>query len=373
MQKPINLSSPAERFKRLSHRLYALGQHLKIGAVNYWRHYLRGRDWMRPLFAIYELTYACNLDCSYCDDGEGHSYPRQVTRARPLPLEDALCMLSRLRRHVPAIYLSGGEPTVHPHFIEILHKITRLGFKPVMLNTNGLQLPRILKQDPDLFRHVDILIFSLDAMRPETLDRLFRSKPGDGERTLDALELCLDIGRSAGCSVIINSVVTRETIEDALEVTRFCRERNIMFTPVPANRGKGLIHSLKELADYRELVEEILGPNGPRLFSDPRVFQILMRFLPFECHPTIRLHITPDGKIPWPCQSDQCFTLPILEYPSIPALLTEAEARFSVQSQGQQCESPCYLAENVSTYLYATRMLSLLWKAIPGFFSSKGH
>jgi MoaA/NifB/PqqE/SkfB family radical SAM enzyme len=373
MQKSKDSHSRSGLFKRSLHRFYASAQHLKIGVVNYWRHYIRGRDLMRPLFAIWELTYACNLDCSYCDDGEGNSYPRQVARAHPLPLDDTFRMLSRLRGEVPAIYLSGGEPTSHPHFLEILHKISQLGFKPVMLNTNGLLLPRLFKQDPDLFSHIDIIIFSLDAISPETLDRLFQSKPGDGARVLEALDLCLEHARPAGCSIIANCVVTHDTIEDAIDVVRLCRERDIMFTPVPANRGKGLMHNFKDLPNYRALVEEIFAPNGLRLFSDPQVFQILMRFLPFECHPTIRPHITPDGKIPWPCQSDQQFALPILEYPSISALMAEAQSRLSVQQWGIQCGSPCYLAENACTYLYATRMLSLLWRAIPGFFSSKGQ
>ena len=64
---------------------------------------------------------------------------------------------------------------------------------------------------------------------------------------------------------------------------------------------------------------------------------------------------TPDGRVPWPCQSDARFALPILEFPSLRALLDAAEARFSIERQGRACGSPCYLAQNVSTDLYVNR------------------
>jgi pyruvate-formate lyase-activating enzyme len=348
-------------------RAQALKLHATISATNFFRHAVCGRDLFRPVYAIYELTYACNLNCSYCDDGTGSTYRQRAAGAHPLPLGDILRLLRRLRREVPGIYLSGGEPTVHPDFIEILREVDRLGFLPVMLSTNGLRLPAILEQDPELFQRVDLLFLSLDSRRPRTLGRLFRSSPREGMGVLEAFELCLDVAVPSGCSLVVCCVVTRDTIADAAEVARLCRERDILFAPVPVNRGKGLRESFAASTEYKALVAEILGPNGPRLVGDSEIFRLLMQFLPFQCHPTVRIHVTPEGCIPWPCQSDARFALPLLDYASVSSLLRAAEARYSVEQQGERCGSACYLAQNVSTHLYATRPLALTRNVVVDF------
>jgi MoaA/NifB/PqqE/SkfB family radical SAM enzyme len=337
-------------------RLPAVLRQLEIFVRNQLRHRLTGSDWLRPVYAIYELTWACNLDCSYCDDGAGHSYPRQVGRARPAPLAEVKRILARLRRDVPGLYLTGGEPTVHPHFLEIMREVHDLGFAPVILNTNGLRLPLLLEREPDLLERVDVLVFSLDSTDARVLDRLFQSRPGDGRRTLEALERCLLAARGTGCTVAVNCVITRDTVDDARAVAALCRERGIPFMPVPANRGKGLLVPLDDLG---RLADE-LATQGPPPLGSPDVVDVLLRLGRFECHPSLRLHVTPDGRIPWPCQSDQRFALRILDYPSIRALLGAAEARFSVEKQGQACGSPCYLAQNVSTDVYLRRPLSMV-------------
>jgi len=345
----------AAGLRRTLRRAQALELHAAISASNFVRHSVRGQDLLRPVYAIYELTYACNLNCLYCDDGTGSSYRQRLGGSHPLGLDEIFRLLHRLRREVPGVYLSGGEPTVHPHFTEILREVDRLGFLPVMLSTNGLRLPALLERDPDVFQRIDLLFLSLDSLRPSTLGHLFQSTPRDGMRALEALELCLQVAVPSGCSLVVCCVVTRDTIADAAEVARLCREQKILFAPVAANSGKGLRENFADSIEYKALIDEILGPDGPPLVGDSEIFRTLMQFLPFQCHPAVRIHITPEGCIPWPCQSDACFALPLLEYRSVSSLLKAAEARYSVEQQGTRCGSACYLAQNVSTHLYVTR------------------
>jgi MoaA/NifB/PqqE/SkfB family radical SAM enzyme len=323
----------------------------EIFVRNQFRHGVLGSDYLRPVYAIYELTWACNLDCTYCDDGAGHSYPHVARQVRPLPLDDAKRMLERVRREVPAIYVTGGEPTVHPHFLELMAAIDQLGFAPVIANTNGLKLASLLGRDPELFRKIDILVFSLDALDPAVLDRV-SGRAGRGPQILAAFELTREQAARAGTKLAVNCVITRETVEDARAVARRCRELGLPFMPVPANRGKGLLAPLADDAGFRSLADELRGPGAPGSLGPPEVNAIVMGLGRFECHPAARVHITPDGRLPWPCQSDARFALPILEFPSLRALLEASEARFSIERQGQACGSPCYLAQNVSTDLY---------------------
>lgn len=353
--------------QRERRRFWAACQQVYKYTANELEHWLLGRDFLRPVYAIYEMTYACNMDCTYCDDGTGYSYPPQAKAAHPLDLDDAYRMLERLRKHVPSIYLCGGEPTVNRHFLKILQRVHQLAFRPVILNTNGLRLEKLFKQDPNLFERIDILIISLDSTNPDTLDQLYQSRKGDGQRVLDALQLVQQHAPSAGCKVVVNCVVTRNTIEDAHKLIQFCKERDIKLTAVPANRGKNLMEPLFDLPRYKELADKVLSDDGPPQLGSPHIQETVLRLQPFECHPSLRLHITPDGKIPWPCQTDQRFALPILDYPSIPALMKAAEARFSVQKHGQACGSSCYLAQNVSTDIYLRYPFALMRHTFPEF------
>ena len=167
----------------------------------------------------------------------------------------------------------------------------------------------------------------------------------------------------AGTTLAVNCVITHDTVAHARAVARRCRELGIAFMPVPANRGKGLLVPLSDNAEFRSLADEICGPDAPGVIGPSEVNAILMGLQPFECHPAARIHITPDGRVPWPCQSDARFALPILEFPSLRALLDASEARFSIERQGQTCGSPCYLAQNVSTHLYVKRPIATAARA----------
>ena len=344
-----------EIIQRAAGRQLAFVRHLHVTALNHIKHRILKTDLLHPVYAMYEMTYACNLRCTYCDDGAGRAYPGRAHDTRLMKIEDVVRMLERLRREVAGIYLCGGEPTVHPQFVEILREVDRLGFRPVMLNTNGLRIPELLIEHPDLFRLLDILVFSLDSLNPDKLDRMLGSRLGMGQRILDALDKCLEKGKhDPGCTIIINSVVTKENVDDVREVAKFCTNQGVPFTVVPANRGMGLMDPLLGLPGYDAMIDVVHSAKGPPKVGPRRLYDMLLRQHQFECHPALRLHVTPEGKIPWPCQSDEQFALSILEYPSISALMSVAEDRLSIQQKGLCCGSTCYLAHNVSTDFYVS-------------------
>lgn len=81
---------------------------------------------------VMELTGACNLSCSHCiyagRSGRNQMLdPAIVDRASA----EMICM------GVEEVYLSGGEPTLHPSIIEIIDTLKRNGIKRVVLLSNG--------------------------------------------------------------------------------------------------------------------------------------------------------------------------------------------------------------------------------------------
>ncbi len=89
----------------------------------------------RPLVALLELTYRCNLNCEYCYNDREH-----VTEA--LDTEEWIGILGQIADlGVLHLALSGGEPLMHPGFDRILGEARRLGFA-TRVKTSGDLLTR---------------------------------------------------------------------------------------------------------------------------------------------------------------------------------------------------------------------------------------
>ena len=87
------------------------------------------------------LTTVCNRQCPYCF-AAGELTARSGARSLSLSdLDWALAFLSR--GGVRQVGLLGGEPTLHPHFPEVIEQVCRAGFR-CQLFTNGLLQPETL-------------------------------------------------------------------------------------------------------------------------------------------------------------------------------------------------------------------------------------
>ncbi|MFQ6048295.1 MAG: radical SAM protein, partial [Phycisphaerae bacterium] len=88
-----------------------------------------------------DLTNRCNLRCPICfanSDAAGYLY--EVTRQQ---VRQMLRRIMETNRPAPAcIQFSGGEPTLHPEFIEILADAHQAGFAQVQVASNGLRFAR---------------------------------------------------------------------------------------------------------------------------------------------------------------------------------------------------------------------------------------
>lgn len=98
-----------------------------------------------PWFVEVAITGDCNFSCSYCN---------RFTANLDVPaFEDWLKSLPKKVRH---IQITGGEPTVHPRFMDIL-KLCRDNAEVVGLSTNGSQPIKFYLDLP-----VDMFSISLD-------------------------------------------------------------------------------------------------------------------------------------------------------------------------------------------------------------------
>ena len=87
--------------------------------------------------SIVEITDNCNLNCPVCYAESG------AHREQHKPLAEIIRMLDTVvanEGEADVMQLSGGEPTLHPQFWEILDAAKARPIKHVMINTNGIVL-----------------------------------------------------------------------------------------------------------------------------------------------------------------------------------------------------------------------------------------
>jgi uncharacterized radical SAM superfamily Fe-S cluster-containing enzyme len=119
---------------------------------------------------LLEITLACNLRCPTCyADAHGHDFmPPEEARRR-------LDAFFRAQSRLDVLMLSGGEPTIHPQFAEILALALAYPIGRILINTNGLRLHQSDELVTLLSAHRERveLFFSYSSFRPEVHERLY--------------------------------------------------------------------------------------------------------------------------------------------------------------------------------------------------------
>lgn len=116
------------------------------------------------------LTDHCNLRCVYC-------MPEDMTfRPNPeLMQDDEILLLARLFAELgfDKIRLTGGEPTVRAHVVEIVRGIASTpGIRSVSMTTNGVLLSKLARPLAEAgLQRVNV---SVDTLDPEKFNRLTR-------------------------------------------------------------------------------------------------------------------------------------------------------------------------------------------------------
>ncbi len=117
---------------------------------------------------IIEITDRCNLTCPTCYAGSSPTHGRHRT------FEEVKTMLDTIvenEKEPDVVQISGGEPTLHPQFFEILDYAKSLPIKHLMLNTNGIEIAkniefvsRLKTYSPDFEIYLQFDSFKEDAL-----------------------------------------------------------------------------------------------------------------------------------------------------------------------------------------------------------------
>jgi len=260
----------------------------------YWK---SQRDWLkpgdRPLGPHTAIEHGCPYDCGLCPDHEQHSClaiveindacnltcpvcfaSSAVGRGGHRPLAEIEAMLDAIvasEGEPDLVQLSGGEPTLHPRFFEVLAAARARPIRHLMINTNGL---RIAREAGFAERLAEFMPGFEVYLRREALIDL---RGADLSRVrIEALEALERVGVSTTLVVTVKKGVNDTEIADLVGFALQWRcVRGITFQPIQdAGRNDGF-----DADQNRMVLTEIR-----RRVADAGVFD-LADLIPLPCNP----------------------------------------------------------------------------------------
>ncbi len=216
-----------------------------------------------------EICSACNLHCQYCFEEGYHS--------QYLETERLFSFIGILKEVIEDVVITGGEPMLHPSFLEIVNYIA--AFAPVVVTTNGTKV-NICEIKELLQAHPNLKIqFSLDAIDENFVDSV-RGK-GVYSKVISAISQLQDFHSQIG----ISSTLTRQTPTMIQDIYDFARQNQITcyfpsLLPYGALRKNWteLMPTADEYISSEEKIIELLANDEQNLIQSNKAEWILGKF-----------------------------------------------------------------------------------------------
>jgi MoaA/NifB/PqqE/SkfB family radical SAM enzyme len=250
-----------------------------------------------PFIAFYYLTYECHFRCPYCSNGAGK--PFYSLAPKSLPVEGVTIILRQIRKYCDYIVITGGEPLNHGQFDDIMHSVKDLGFKNVVLTTNGYDLD---KYAASVKSSVSTVSLSLDTLNYEKADAWYGVGDGALKKILNNVDSVLTKDNKK-IDVIVSSVVTSENINDLYDVYDYAKRRGFSFAACPELVGVKAHESLIDNMSYKDFYNFLIDEKikGGNIFGTVKYLQYMRDLKKFTCHPFTMLVIAPTGEVYYPC------------------------------------------------------------------------
>ena len=118
---------------------------------------------------VVEVTDRCNLTCPTCYASSSPEYGEHRSLSE---IEEMLDVLVESEGEPDVVQISGGEPTIHPDFFQILDLAKTKPIKHLMLNTNGIKIAsdeefakRLAGYMPDFEIYLQFDSFNADTLQ----------------------------------------------------------------------------------------------------------------------------------------------------------------------------------------------------------------
>ena len=193
-------------------------------------------------------------------------------------------LLEKGKGDADLIQLSGGEPTIHPQFFELVEIALQKGIKQVYINTNAIKLSRrdFAERVASYGSRVSVYL-QFDGFRPKTYG-LLRGREDLLETKIQAADHCEELG----INTVPTMTLTREINDD--EVGEFIRWASSR----PRSVRKVMIQPAMYSGRY----------DNPRLIERMTAADVINEI----CSQTDQ-QFSPEDFTPIPCSDPNCFSL----------------------------------------------------------------
>ncbi|MDD4081928.1 MAG: radical SAM protein [Sphaerochaetaceae bacterium] len=203
-----------------------------------------------PVLILIRVSKICNAKCKMCDFWKETSKGHSIEKFSEL-------IKSAKRLGTKRIRLTGGEPTIWPHFFEALDLIKKEGLESAFI-TNGLALNKTRCKEV-IDAGVKQITFSINSATPKNHDYLIGIK-GAWKRNFTALKNISKMRQNRNSpKITINFLLTRKNYLDLeklidLSKGKLFEEINI----IPVRKVIELQLNPKNIKEYNESAKKIL-------------------------------------------------------------------------------------------------------------------
>jgi hypothetical protein len=274
----------------------------------------------RMYLPVVSITSACNLDCPVCYTINRSQEPYFMSK------EEFARILEVIHRHDPnmqIINFTGGEPTLHPEFADLVQMCQRAGIHRITVSTNGLRL----REDPELLaRLADLearIVLSFNSFRPVP----YHVSAGRDllDRKLEVLELLKERGVS---TTLLSVAMAGVNDEEIGHIVRYVLESDFIVS--------SQIHTVTYTGQARDVFD-----RSTRL-TTPDVIASITKANP---------DIVADDFMPSPCAHplcySQCYVLKLEDGQAVPLRQFLSEERMWRLLEGSFYMEPTIETEEI--------------------------
>ena len=237
--------------------------------------YFPAMNWM--------ITGKCNYNCLHCFNAADNNRLQSeftLEEAEKLIKEAEMCGIN-------AFTITGGEPMLHPHFMEIIRSIYAHGMYVEELNTNGFFLTQEVLDEMKEIGCRPMMKISFDGIGYHDW---LRNKKGAEEDALRAMRLCI----SNGFRVMSQTNVHRLNLHTMLPTAKLLNDmgvsimRIIRTTEVPRwaqNSGDACLTFEEYFDGMLSFAEEYVDMNADMTVDIWQFVKIFMREKSYSLYP----------------------------------------------------------------------------------------
>jgi MoaA/NifB/PqqE/SkfB family radical SAM enzyme len=258
----------------------------------------RNNRHLNPNVAIYYVTTQCNLNCAYCED---FGACRNDRAEPPLPLDQAIHLLGIIRSGVDALFMTGGEPLLHPDIDELIKSAKlELKFHEITLITNGF----LLSKHEAALPFIDRLIVSLDSLDAQRWSQTIGAPVRTAESIYENIRNYARRQKEFGYQMMVNAVLSPETLSSAEALIGFCIENHLLISFSPQAVNNWVRFELMISPEYKSVIEKLIAHKKQRapIAGSLAYLQTLINLEPYDCYPTLAPRIMPNGDLTYPCR-----------------------------------------------------------------------